>query len=124
MTYNLARVFLFQQEGSLFLSSVTTARQAIFPAAYDILNHASLRHYADHGVAAIFSLLSYFSVVAGTHALCRKHFATEVSLAAALTARPRCRGGGRVLRVAGVGFHADKLGSGLVTFEWLLPMSE
>lgn len=84
MTYNLARVLLFQQENSLLLSSATTPRQAVFPAGYDILSHMFLRRHADHGVA-IFSLLSYMSVVAGTYAFCRKHFTSEVSLASALT---------------------------------------
>lgn len=43
MAYNLSRVYLFQQENSLFLENVTTLRQSMFVVGADILNHGFLR---------------------------------------------------------------------------------
>ena len=83
MTYNLARVLLFQQHNSLFLTDVNRTHQAVFPVGVDILHHAILRFYTDYGIG-IFSFLAYISVVLGTYALCRQHTSQKISLAATL----------------------------------------
>ena len=71
MTYNLARVWLFQQENTLLLNDVSTVRQTILPVGHDILFHLFLRFRGDHG-AGIFSFLSYLSIGAGTYSLSRR----------------------------------------------------
>lgn len=83
MTYNLARVFLFQQEKTLLLSDVSTVRQAIFPIGSDILHHIFLRFYTDYGIG-IFSFLSYLSVAFGTYALSRRYTSSETSVISTL----------------------------------------
>lgn len=83
MTYNLARVLLFQQEKSLFLKEVSTVRQAIFPVGADILHYTFLRFNTDYGIG-IFSLLAYLSIVLGTYALSRKYVSQEIALTATL----------------------------------------
>ncbi|MFB2891511.1 hypothetical protein ACE1CI_01055 [Aerosakkonemataceae cyanobacterium BLCC-F50] len=83
MTYNLARVLLFQQEKTLLLTNVTNIWQSIYPLGSDILPHIFLRFYTDYGIG-IFSFLSYLSVVFGTYALSRRYTSTEVSLTATL----------------------------------------
>lgn len=83
MTYNLSRVWLFQQENSLFLTHVTTPRQSIFVVGSDILTHVFLRFYSDYGVG-LFSFLAYLSAGLGTYALSRKFFSVNTSLAATL----------------------------------------
>ena len=83
MTYNLARVLLFQQEKSLYLSDITTLRQAIFPVGSDLLHHIFLRFYTDYGIG-IFSFLAYLSVGFGTYALSRRYTSRETSLIATL----------------------------------------
>lgn len=83
MTYNLARVLLFQQEKSLYLNDVTTPRQAIFPVGSDILHHIFLRFYNDYGIG-IFSFLAYLSVVLGTYALSQKYASPKISLMSTL----------------------------------------
>ena len=73
LTYNLARVLMFQEEGSLFLKNFSTYRQVMHPWGYDILSFLFLRFYSDYGLA-VFSFLSYIVVIAGTYALVRKIF--------------------------------------------------
>ncbi|GFE67662.1 glycosyltransferase family 39 protein [Chroococcus sp. FPU101] len=81
MTYNLARVFLFQQEKTFFLTNVTTPRQAIFVVGSDVLPHAFLRFYSDYGVG-LFSFLAYLSIGLGTYALSRNFVSVKISLLA------------------------------------------
>ncbi len=83
MTYNLSRVFLFQQENSLFLKSVNTPRQALMVMGSDILSYAFLRFYSDYGVG-IFSFLAYISVGVGTYALSRNFAPVKISIASTL----------------------------------------
>ncbi|NJM89027.1 MAG: hypothetical protein HC847_19590 [Hydrococcus sp. RU_2_2] len=83
MTYNLTRVFLFQQERSLFLENVTTFRQSMFVVGSDILTHAFLRFDSDYGVG-LFSFLAYLSIGLGTYALSRNFASVQTSLAATL----------------------------------------
>jgi hypothetical protein len=73
MTYHLARVFMFQQEGSLFLKNFTRNAQATYPWGYDILSFLFLRFYSDYGLP-IFSFLSYTTIVIGTYGLVNKIF--------------------------------------------------
>ncbi|MDJ0648656.1 MAG: hypothetical protein QNJ60_08110 [Xenococcaceae cyanobacterium MO_188.B19] len=83
MAYNLSRVYLFQQENSLFLENVTTIRQNMFVVGADILNHGFLRLNQDYGVG-IFSWLAYISVGLGTYGLSRSFASSQVSLATTL----------------------------------------
>jgi hypothetical protein len=83
MTYNLARVFLFQQEKSLFLENVTTFRQSMFVVGSDILTHAFLRFYSDYGVG-LFSFLAYVSIGLGSYSLSRNFASVQISLATTL----------------------------------------
>ncbi|MCU0535398.1 MAG: hypothetical protein MUD14_16035 [Hydrococcus sp. Prado102] len=83
MTYNLSRIFLFQQENSLFLENVTTFRQSMFVVGSDILTHAFLRFYSDYGVG-LFSFLAYISIGLGTYALSRNFASVQISLATTL----------------------------------------
>lgn len=73
LTYNLARVLMFQEEGSLFLKNFSTYRQVIHPWGYDILSFLFLRFYSDFGLG-VFSFLSYTVVIAGTYGLVSKIF--------------------------------------------------
>ena len=84
MAYNLARVYLFQQENSLFLENFTTLRQNMFVVGADILNHGFLRLGQDYGVG-IFSWLAYISVGLGTYGLARNFTSPQVSIATTLT---------------------------------------
>ena len=73
MTYNLARVLMFQGEGTLFLKNVTNFAQATYPWGYDILSFLFLRFYSDFGLS-LFSFLSYTIVIVGTYGLVNKIF--------------------------------------------------
>lgn len=79
MTYGLARILLFQQEKSLFLTQVSLESQAIFPVGSDILHHAFLRFYDDYGIG-IFSFISYLIICLGTYALARRYTNQKESL--------------------------------------------
>ncbi|MDJ0901077.1 MAG: glycosyltransferase family 39 protein [Xenococcus sp. MO_188.B8] len=83
MTYNLARVLLFQQEKSIFLTQVSSVRQAVFPLGSDILHHSFLRFYTDYGIG-IFSFLAYLAIAFGTYALARRYASRKYSLIATL----------------------------------------
>ncbi|BAQ66141.1 glycosyltransferase family 39 protein [Geminocystis sp. NIES-3709] len=83
MTYNLARVLLFQQEKSLFLTEVSLESQAIFPVGSDILHHSFLRFYTDYGIG-IFSFIAYLIISFGTYSLARRYASQEHSLIATL----------------------------------------
>lgn len=83
MTYNLARVLVFQQEKTLLLGNVEIVRQAMFPVGADILHHAFLRFYTDYGIA-IFSFLAYIAVALGTYALSRRYTSTNIALTTTL----------------------------------------
>lgn len=71
MTYNLARVLLFAQQRTLFLTHITTIRQAIFPMGSDILAYIWLRLGLDYGLG-VFSWLSYTAIILGVYALGRQ----------------------------------------------------
>ncbi len=81
MSYNLSRIFLFQQEKSLFLTNVSTERLAVFPVGADILHHSLLRFYTDYGIA-IFSFIAYLIICFGTYALSRRYAKPQHSLTA------------------------------------------
>jgi hypothetical protein len=83
MTYNLSRVYLFEQENSLFLKNFTTMRQSMFVVGADILNYGFLRLNQDYGVG-IFSWLAYISVGLGTYGLSRNFASRQVSIATTL----------------------------------------
>ena len=83
MGYNLSRVYLFQQENTLFLENVTNLRQNMFVVGADILNHSFLRLNQDYGVG-IFSWLSYISIGLGTYGLARTFADSQVSIATTL----------------------------------------
>ena len=83
MVYNLARVLLFQQEKSLFLTQVSTPRQVVFPVGADILHHAFLRFYDDYGIG-VFSFMAYLIICFGTYALARKYANPQHSFVATL----------------------------------------
>ena len=73
MTYNLARVFMFQEERTLFLKNLTNFAQATYPWGYDILSFLFLRFYSDFGLS-LFSFLSYTVIIIGTYGLVNKIF--------------------------------------------------
>ena len=83
MTYNLARVLLFQQEKSLFLTEVSLDSQAVLPVGSDILHHSFLRFYNDYGIG-IFSFIAYLIICFGTYALARRYANQQHSLLATL----------------------------------------
>ncbi len=76
MSYNLARVLMFQNEGSLFLENYTTLRQVIFPWGYDILHFLFLRFYSDFGLAS-FGFICYTTIILGTYSIVRNVFADK-----------------------------------------------
>jgi hypothetical protein len=83
MAYNLSRVFLFEQEKSLFLENVNTVRQSMFVVGADLLNHGFLRLDRDYGVG-IFSWLAYISIGLGTYGLSRSFASPQISVATTL----------------------------------------
>jgi hypothetical protein len=83
MAYNLSRVFLFEQEKSLFLENVNTVRQSMFVVGADILNHGFLRLDRDYGVG-IFSWLAYISIGLGTYGLSRSFASPQFSVTTTL----------------------------------------
>jgi hypothetical protein len=76
MVYNLARVLMFQNEGTLFLSNYTSEAQVVFPMGFDILSFLHLRFYSDFGLG-LFSFLSYITIIIGTYSLVSKMFQNE-----------------------------------------------
>ncbi len=83
MTYNLARILLFQQEQSLFLTNHSLESQVVFSVASDILHHAFLRFYTDYGIG-IFSFIAYLIICFATYALSRRYANEQHSLTATL----------------------------------------
>lgn len=83
LRYNLARVLLFQQEKSLFLTNVTEFHQAVFPVGGDIIRHLILRFYSDYGLA-VFNLLTYLAVVFGVYGLSRRFASSSAALLASI----------------------------------------
>ena len=73
MTYHLARVLMFQEEGKLFLENFNYSPQATYPWGYNILSFLILRFYSDYGLA-IFSFLSYTVIIVGTFGLVNNIF--------------------------------------------------
>ena len=84
MAYNLSRIFLFQQENSLYLENFTNIRQTMFVVGADILNYGFLRLDNDYGVG-FFSWLAYISIGFGTYGLARRFADPQVSIATTLT---------------------------------------
>jgi len=70
MVYNLARVLMFKQEGSLFLENFSPMHQAAFPVGYDSLSFLFLRFNSDFGLAT-FSFMSYIIIIIGTFSFVR-----------------------------------------------------
>lgn len=85
LRYHLARVFLFQQDHTLFLNVVSPhqAHRAVFPVGSDILTHIFLRFYTDYGVA-IFSFMAYLGIGLGTYALARYYTSRPVAISASM----------------------------------------
>lgn len=73
MTYHLARVLMFQEEGSIFLKNFTQGPQAMHPWGWDILTFLFLRFYTDYCLS-IFSFISYTIIVVCTYTLVNKLF--------------------------------------------------
>ena len=71
MTYTLARVLLFQYEGSLFLTKYNLVQQATFPWGFDILAFLQLRFFSDFG-SGYFNFISYLIIITGNYALIKK----------------------------------------------------
>jgi Dolichyl-phosphate-mannose-protein mannosyltransferase len=82
LKYHLTKVFLFQNEKSLFPSQYSHPSQVTSNLGSDILFHAFLRFHTDYGVA-IFSFLAYLSIGFGTYALCRRYSSCKASITAA-----------------------------------------
>jgi hypothetical protein len=81
MRYNLARVLLFEQEGTLLPAHVSDLSQVVFPVGGDLLRHYVLRFGTDLGVA-LFNVAALVAIATGSYALGR----SVASRAAALTA--------------------------------------
>ena len=71
MSYNLTRVLLMKDEGTLFLNNYTSLRQVNLSLGYDIMNFLFLRFNSDWFLA-IFSMLCYAVIIFGTYALVSK----------------------------------------------------
>ena len=82
MTYNLARVLLFEEQRTLLLHSITTLRQAVFPLGSDILAYLMLRLGSDYGVG-LFSWLSWLAIVSGTYTLARRYSSGRIAITSA-----------------------------------------
>ena len=81
MRYNLARVLLFEQEGTLLLPYVSDWSQVVFPVGGDLLRHYVLRFGTDFGLA-LFNVAALVAMATGSYALGR----SVATRAAALTA--------------------------------------
>jgi len=81
MRYNLARVLLFEQEGTLLLPYVSDWSQVVFPVGGDLLRHYVLRFGTDFGLA-LFNVAALVAMATGSYALGR----AVATRAAALTA--------------------------------------
>jgi hypothetical protein len=81
LKYHLTKVFLFQNENTLFPSQYSHPSQVTSNLGSDILFHAFLRFHTDYGVA-IFSFLSYLSIGFGIYALCRRYSSCKASVTA------------------------------------------
>jgi hypothetical protein len=68
MVYNLARVLMFNQGGSLFLENYSYFGQPSFSVGYDLLSFLFLRFNSDFGLA-IFSFISYVIIIVGTFSI-------------------------------------------------------
>jgi hypothetical protein len=66
MVYNLARVLMFKQQGSLFLENYSYFGQPSFPVGVDLLSFLFLRFNSDFGLG-IFSFISYLIIIVGTY---------------------------------------------------------
>ncbi len=71
MTYNLARVLVMMRENTLAPEHGSTFRQVAFSPGFDLLHWFFLRYGLDRGIA-VFSLLAYLLVVAGSYVLARR----------------------------------------------------
>lgn len=78
-SYHLPRIFFFQQERTVLLTSATLEHQAVFPVGSDILAHMFLRFQTDYGVP-VFAFLSYVVIAFGIYALSRHYALPDVSL--------------------------------------------
>jgi Dolichyl-phosphate-mannose-protein mannosyltransferase len=81
LKYHLTKVFLFQNENTLFPNQYSHPSQVTSNLGSDILFHAFLRFHTDYSVA-IFSFLSYLSITFGTYALCRRYSSCKASITA------------------------------------------
>lgn len=76
MVYNLARVFMFIKEGSLFIENYSIFHQAAFPVGFDLLSFLFLRFNSDFGLAT-FSFISYLTIIVATYSLIKAYFTGE-----------------------------------------------
>ncbi len=84
LNYNLPRVLMMIEEGSLFLKNFTKFHQANFFLGSDILHYMFLRFHADW-FSGFFSFLSYTVVILGNYSLANKIFQNDkLSLVTAL----------------------------------------
>ena len=68
LCYNLPRIFMMQQENTLFPAHYNDIRQRIFPIGFDILHYANLRFHSDYGLSA-WCYLSYLCIVVVSYSL-------------------------------------------------------
>lgn len=90
LAYNLARVMIFIQEGSLHPDAFNYINQAIHPPGHDILGYWFLRFYSDFGLG-LFSVLAYLAIFAGSFHLVREltlNNAIAVTVALLLVSMP------------------------------------
>ncbi len=83
MTYNLARVLIMMRENTIAPHHYNTFRQLSFSPGFDLLHWDFLRYGTDRGIA-VFSLLAYATITAGTFALARRHGGAAFALRVAL----------------------------------------
>ncbi len=78
MVYNLARVLIFRQEGTIYPYNVSIFHQVSFPLGNDILSFLFLRINSDYGLG-VFSFLSYSTIILATFSLVRSYFQRNIA---------------------------------------------
>lgn len=79
MVYNLARVLIFRQEGTIYPYNVSIFHQVSFPLGNDILSFLFLRLNSDYGLG-VFSFLSYLTIIVATFSLVRSFYQKNIAL--------------------------------------------
>ena len=83
MVYNLARVFMFERGGTMFIENYSYFSQVSYPVGFDLLSYFFLRFNSDFGLG-IFSFISYLTIISATFSLVRcfydKHTVVTVTI--------------------------------------------